>query len=180
MKRFIAMLFALLLALNLCACDVNAPTTDPTETTVVTTPTDTTGTTDVTEPADTTGPTTDTTEPILQDPYDMEELEELLGISISMSHTNTALDVEIIWTNKAGFEQQFGYRYTFYALQNNTRLTMEESSDNVNDMVKPGETITIHLQFALNDTSPVTLELRDDPNTPGLLWTFTYDLSAVG
>lgn len=41
MKRFIAMLFALLMALNLCACttpEVIAPSLDPTETTVVTEP----------------------------------------------------------------------------------------------------------------------------------------------
>lgn len=45
MKRFIAMLFALLLALNLCACavpEVTAPSLDPTETTVVTEPDGTT------------------------------------------------------------------------------------------------------------------------------------------
>lgn len=99
MKRFIAMLFALLLALNLCACDVNAPTTDPTETTVVTTPTDTTvvtdptGTTDVTEPVDTTGPTTDTT--ISTDPswHLQSTADKLAGYAIDFNWNDSVVTI---------------------------------------------------------------------------------------
>lgn len=66
MKRIIAFLMSLMLALSLCACqipEVNAPTLDPTESVVTTEPTDTTPSTDVTEPS--TDTTTETTVPNL-------------------------------------------------------------------------------------------------------------------
>ena len=179
MKRIFAFLMSLLLALSLCACTITEVNTTTTEPTMVTDPVDTeptTPSTDATEGTETTVPNIDPT----VDPYDIHELEELLGISIGIGHTATTLEVEITWTNKEGFDREFGYRYNLYAYQNNTKLELTSVSDNVNTPVKPNETITIQLQFALNDTSVVTLELRDDPNTPSLLWTDTYDLSAVG
>lgn len=59
MKRIIAFLMSLLLALSLCACtipEVNTPTTDPTTSTVVIDPTE------ITPSTETTVPSTDTTE----------------------------------------------------------------------------------------------------------------------
>ena len=67
MKRIIAFLLSLMLALSLCACQIfeeNVPTTDSTTSTVVTDPieTDPTTSTVVTDPTETT-PSTETTVP---------------------------------------------------------------------------------------------------------------------
>ena len=59
MKRIIAFLMSLLLALCLCACipEVNAPATDPTESTVTTEPTGTETTVPSTDATESTDPT---------------------------------------------------------------------------------------------------------------------------
>ena len=155
MKRIIVFLTFLLLALNLCACGptfATAPTTEPTW------PTDT-------EPSA---------------PYTSEELQENLGITIAADYTDTVFELEVSWINNTGFNREFGHLFGITVLQNGTPLTLATSTDTVTATVSPDASTTMILQYTLNGFSPVIVELRySEPNTPGILWTFTYDLAAV-
>ena len=162
MKRFIAMLFALLLALNLCACDANAPTTDPTETTVVTTPTDTSVSTETTEiPEDTTA-TTDTTDlSVVYDSFVITEDYE----------GKPALIVFMTWTNTTEDTTMFATEYSVAAFQNGIGLDAvciimkdeyTEALGATMTEIRPGATIAVAQSFLLKDTtSKIEIEIDE-------------------
>lgn len=181
MKKILALLLSLLMLASLCACNptpATAPTTEPTTTTATETTVDPTEDTTIgfVPSPEATRPTD--TEPSI--PYTSEELEENLGIAIAADYTDTAFELEVSWVNTTGFDREFGHLFSITVLQNGTPLTLEANTD-ATTIVAPNDSTTIVLQYALNDLSPVTVELQyGDPGTPGILWTFTYDLSAVG
>jgi hypothetical protein len=85
MKRIITFLMSLLLVLSLCACDipeVNAPATDPTETTVTTEPTGT----------ETTVPSTDATESTDPTWHLQEVADKLAGYAIDFNWNDSVVD----------------------------------------------------------------------------------------
>ena len=182
MKRIVALLLSLLFALSLCACNPTpamAPTTEPTVTTAPDTTVDPTEDTTIgfVPSPEATWPTE--TEPSV--PYTSEELQENLGIAIAAAYTDTAFELEVSWVNNTGSNREFGHLFGITVLQNGTPLTLATSTDTVNTTVPPDDSTTMVLQYTLTDLSPVTVELRySEPNTPGILWTFTYDLAAAG
>lgn len=179
MKRIIAFLMSLLLALSLCACaipEVNAPTTDPTTSTVVTDPTETAPSTDATE---STNPSVSVTE------IAWDELAEKTGIDIEFevnTETNKFI-ISLIWTNKLDTAVPFSATYLLDAFQNETELsTSDMTSDEFSALlvaVDPNGTMTLTLRFDLVDNSPVTIKVGD-AYTNTYFSTFTYDLTAVG
>lgn len=170
MKRIIAFLMSLLLALSLCACaipEVNAPTTDPTETAP---------STDATE---STNPSVSVTE------IAWDELAEKTGIDIEFevnTETNKFI-ISLIWTNKLDTAVPFSAIYLLDAFQNETELsTSDMTSDEFSALlvaVDPNGTMTLTLRFDLVDNSPVTIKVGD-AYTNTYFSTFTYDLTAVG
>lgn len=181
MKRILALLMSLLLALSLCACipEVNAPTIDLTETTVTTEPTDT----------ETTVPSTDATEstdpsiPVTEIAWD--ELAEKTGIDIEFevnSETNKFI-ISLTWTNKLDTAASFSDTYLLDAFQNENELgTSDMTSDEFGALlvaVDPNGTMALTLRFDLVDDSPVTIKVGD-AYTNTYFSTFIYDLSAVG
>ena len=174
MKRIVALLLSLLFALSLCACNPTPATAPTTDTTVD--PTEDTTIGFVPSP-EATWPTD--TEPSV--PYTSEELQENLGIAIAADYTETVFELEVSWINNTGSNKEFGHLFGITVLQNGTPLTLAASTDTINTTVSPNASTTMILQYTLNDLSPVTVELRySEPNTPGILWTFTYDLAAAG
>ena len=90
MKKIIAFLMSLMLVLSLCACqipEVNAPTTDPTTSTVVTDPTETTPSTE------TTVPSTDATESTETTWHLQEVADKLAGYAIEFNWNDSVTDV---------------------------------------------------------------------------------------
>jgi hypothetical protein len=90
MKRMIAFLMSLMLVLSLCACqipEVNAPTTDPTTSTVVTDPTETTPSTE------TTVPSTDATESTETTWHLQEVADKLAGYAIEFEWNDGVVDI---------------------------------------------------------------------------------------
>lgn len=84
MKRILAFLMSLVLALSLCACtitEVNAPTTNPTETTVTTEPTGT----------ETTVPSTDATENTDPTWHLQEVADKLAGYAIDFNWNDSVV-----------------------------------------------------------------------------------------
>ena len=177
MKRIIAFLMSLMLTLSLCACqipEVNAPTTDPAETTPsteITVPS-----TDATESTD---PSTTVTE------IAWDELAEKTGIDIEFefnAETNKFI-VSLVWTNKLDTAAPFAGTYLLDAFQGETELGGSDmTGDELTTLltaIEPNASMTITLRFDLVDTSPVTVRVGD-ANTNTYFSTFTYDLSAVG
>jgi hypothetical protein len=186
MKRIIAFLMSLLLALSLCACtipEVNAPTTDPTTSTVVTDPTETTPSTETTAPSSDATESTDPSVSVTEIAWD--ELAEKTGIDIEFevnTETNKFI-ISLIWTNKLDTAAPFGTTYLLDAFQNETELnTSDMTSDEFGALlvaVDPNGTMTLTLRFDLVDNSPVTIKVGD-AYTNTYFSTFTYDLTAVG
>ena len=85
MKKIIAFLMSLLLALSLCACipEVNAPATDPTEITVTTEPAGT----------ETTVPSTDATENTDPTWHLQEVADKLEGYAIEFNWNDSVVDL---------------------------------------------------------------------------------------
>lgn len=177
MKRIIAFLMSLLLALSLCACtipEVNAPTTDPTETTP---------STETTAPSADATESTDPSVSVTEIAWD--ELAEKTGIDIEFevnTETNKFI-ISLIWTNKLDTAAPFGAMYLLDAFQNETELsTSDMTSDEFGALlvaVDPNGTMTLTLRFDLVDNSPVTVKVGD-AYTNIYFSTFTYDLTAVG
>ncbi len=88
MKRLIIMLLSLLMALNLCACNilpVSAPTTDPTETIVVTVPDTTTDTTETSYP----WLNAESTQKFLDCGWSLENIDIIMGVIPDMDSLYT-------------------------------------------------------------------------------------------
>ena len=176
MKRIIAFLMSLMLALSLCACqipEVNAPTLDPTESVVTTEPTPST---DVTEPS-----TDATTEAITYD-----NLTEKTGIDVEYEYNADAnlFVVSLIWTNKLTTATPFGGTYLLDVFQGDVELGSNdmkaEEFTTLLTAVEPGSAMTITLRFALTDnTTPVIVKFGD-ASTNTYFADFTYELTAVG
>lgn len=179
MKRIIAFLMSLMLALSLCACqipEVNAPTTDSTISTVVTDPTATTPSTDATGNTDPSAPVTEIA---------WDELAEKTGIDVEFefnAETNKFI-VSLIWTNKLDTAAPFAGTYLLDVFQGETELGGSDmTGDELTTLltaIEPNASMTITLRFDLVDTSPITVKVGD-ANTNTYFSTFTYDLSAVG
>jgi predicted small lipoprotein YifL len=195
MKRIIAFLMSLLLALSLCACNLTDPTDVPTNET--TAPTESVIETTVpTTPVDSTDPSVNTTDPIedtnITDPsdepsditfptenYDSTALEEEFGITVSITPTETSFDVEVMWKPNDNFNQSAGHAFSVSATQNNIALNLIQSDDNIVETTTPDGISITTIRFALIDNSPVTVEVYCYTDPTGI-WTETYDLSAVG
>lgn len=186
MKRIIAFLMSLMLALSLCACtipEVNAPTTDPTTSTIVTDPTETTPSTETTAPSTDATESTDPSTTVTEIAWD--ELAEKTGIDIEFefnAETNKFV-ISLVWTNKLDTAAPFGTTYLLDAFQNETELgTSDMTSDEFGALlvaVDPNSAMTLTLRFDLVDNSPVTIKVGD-AYTNTYFSTFTYDLTAVG
>lgn len=182
MKRILAFLMSLVLALSLCACtitEVNTPTTDPTETTVTTEPAGTEATVPSTDATESTDPSTSVTE------IAWDELVEKTGIDIEFevnTETNKFI-ISLIWTNKLDTAAPFGTTYLLDVFQGEKELgTSDMTSDEFGALlvaVDPNNTMTLTLRFDLVNNSPVTIKVGD-AYTNTYFSTFVYDLSAVG
>lgn len=181
MKRILAFLMSLMLALSLCACtvtEVNAPTTEPT---VVTDPADTESTVPNTNPTE--GTETAPSTPVTEIAWD--ELADKTGIDVEFEFNAEAnkFIVSLIWTNKLDSAAPFAGTYLFDVFQGETELGGSDmTGDELTTLltaIEPNASMTITLRFDLVDTSPVTIKVGD-ANTNTYFSTFTYDLSAVG
>jgi ABC-type phosphate/phosphonate transport system substrate-binding protein len=182
MKRIIAFLMSLLLALSLCACSIleaNAPTADPPETTVTTEPAGTETTVPSIDATESTDPSTSVTE------IAWDELAEKTGIDIEFE-VNTEANKFIIslnWTNKLDTAAAFGTTYLLDVFQGENELCASDmTSDEFGALlvaIDPNDSMTLTLRFDLVDNSHVTIKVGD-AYTNTYFSTFIYDLSAVG
>lgn len=181
MKRIVAFLMSLMLVLSLCACQtskVDTPTTDPTNSAIVTDPS-----TETTVPSTDATESTDPSIPVTEIAWD--ELAEKTGIDIEFefnAETNKFI-VSLVWTNKLDTAAPFGTTYLLDAFQGENELgNSDMTSDELSALlvaIDPNNTTTLTLRFDLVDDSPVTIKVGD-AYANAYFSTFTYDLSAVG
>lgn len=171
MKKFIAFLMAMMLMFSMTACELFAttpteapagPTASVVDPTIAPTiePTDPTTTpTEPTEPPFIPSPE----RPVIGTPSEAVDILKTYGIVFTFNFDeNSVLSLELNWTNGADTEASFNSNYWIVITQSDKTVstrTDEEAFAPLNNVIAPGETLTLEMFFDTVDTSEILVHI---------------------